>query len=63
MTTLTAVAKCSQCGREVSLDAAELASWRHGDLALQGEVGEGLLVCPDCDAEDRAREYDEGEAG
>jgi len=63
MTTLIAVAECSQCGREVSLDATELASWRHGKLALEGEVGEGLLVCPDCDAEDRAREYDEGEAG
>jgi hypothetical protein len=63
MTTLMAVAECSRCGREISLDAAELASWRHGDLAREGEVGEGLLVCPDCDAEDRAREYDEGEAG
>jgi DNA-directed RNA polymerase subunit RPC12/RpoP len=63
MTVLMAVAECSRCGREVSLDAVELESWRHGELALEGEVGEGLLVCPDCDAEDRAREYDEGEAG
>ena len=63
MTTLLAVAECSHCGREVSPDATELASWRHGELALEGEVSEGLLVCPDCDAEDRAREYDEGAAG
>jgi hypothetical protein len=63
MTMLVAVAECSQCGREVPLDAAELATWRHGQLALEGDVGEGLLVCPDCDAEDRAHEYDEGEAG
>ena len=58
-----AVAECSQCGREVPLDAAELGSWRHGALVLEGEVGEGLLVCPDCDAEDRAREFEEGEGG
>jgi len=63
MTTLMAVAECSQCGREVPLDAAELGSWRHGALVLEGEAGEGLLVCPDCDAQDRAREFEEGEGG
>jgi hypothetical protein len=30
---------------------------------LQGEVGEGLLVCPDCDAEHREHEFEEGEGG
>ena len=63
MTTILAVAECSQCGREVSLDAAELGGWRHGELVLEGEVGEGLLVCSDCDAEDRERAFEEGEGG
>ena len=54
---------CSRCGREAPGDSAELATWRHGDLALEGEVGEGLLLCPDCDAEDREREFEEGEGG
>jgi hypothetical protein len=63
MTTVTAVAECSQCGREAPLDPAELATWRHGDLALEDVLGEGLLVCPDCDAQDREREFEEGEGG
>jgi hypothetical protein len=51
---------CSQCGRDVPGDHGELATWRHGELALEGDVEEGLLLCPDCDAEDREREFDEG---
>jgi len=54
---------CSQCGREAPTDPVELMTWRHGDLALDGEVGEGLLLCPDCDAADREREFEEGEGG
>ena len=54
---------CSQCGREAPGDPAELATWRYGELVLQAEVGEGLLLCPDCDAEDREREFEEGEGG
>ncbi len=54
---------CSRCGREAPADSAELATWRHGELALEGEIGEGLLLCPDCDAEDREREFEEGEGG
>jgi len=54
---------CSRCGREAPTDPAELATWRHGELALEGEVGEGLLLCPDCDADDREREFEEGEGG
>ena len=57
------IMECSQCGRVAPEDAAELATWRHGELALEGEVGEGMLVCPDCDAGDRAREFEEGEGG
>ena len=41
----------------------ELAAWRHGEVALEGEIGEGLLLCPDCDAEDRERAFEEGEGG
>lgn len=62
MQAMTTVA-CSQCGREAPLDPGELATWRHGELVLQGEVSEGLLLCPDCDAEDREREFEEGEGG
>lgn len=54
---------CSQCGRAAPADPAELRKWRHGKLALEGEVGEGLLLCPDCDAEDREHEFEEGEGG
>jgi hypothetical protein len=51
---------CAQCGREAPDEAAELTTWRHGALALEGVTGEGLLVCPDCDAEDRERVFEEG---
>lgn len=54
---------CSQCGREAPTDREELAAWRHGEVALEGEIGEGLLLCPDCDAEDRDRAFEEGEGG
>ncbi len=56
---------CSQCGRKAPTNPDELRTWRHGELALEakGEIGEGLLLCPDCDAEDREREFEEGEGG
>lgn len=54
---------CSQCGREAPSEREELATWRHGDIALEGEIGEGLLLCPECDAEDRERVFEEGEGG
>jgi hypothetical protein len=57
--------QCARCGREAPEDPDELARWRYGKLALEGDVDvtEGLLLCPDCDAEDRAREFEEGEGG
>jgi len=56
---------CSQCGREAPADRKELTAWRHGDFALEtdGKIDEGLLLCPDCDAADREREFEEGEGG
>jgi hypothetical protein len=54
---------CSQCGREAPSDREGLTAWRHGELALEGVTGEGLLLCPDCDAQDREREFEEGEGG
>jgi len=60
---LTMSVVCSQCGREAPAEPGELRTWRHGALALEGEVGEGLLICPDCDAADREREFEEGEGG
>lgn len=46
--------KCAQCGHVLPDDAAEVARWRHGYLALAGEIDEvsaGMLLCPDCAAE------------
>jgi hypothetical protein len=63
MTTIMRGIVCSQCGREAPADPGELAAWRHGELALEGDVGEGLLLCPDCDAEHRDGEFEEGEGG
>ena len=63
MMTTTARAVCSRCDREAPTEAAELATWRHGELVLESEVGEGLLLCPDCDADDRERAFEEGEGG
>ena len=56
----TTIVVCSQCGREAPTDTEELVSWRHGELALDGDVEEGLLLCPDCDAEHRELAFDEG---
>ena len=39
-------------------ELAPRSSWRS-----RARLGEGLLVCPDCDAEDREREFEEGEGG
>jgi hypothetical protein len=57
---------CSQCGRELPADADELRRWEQGSLVLAGEVDDvtaAMLLCPDCAEEDRAGEYEEGEAG
>jgi hypothetical protein len=59
---VTTEVACAQCGREAMSDA-DLARWRHGELALEAEVGDGLLLCPDCDAEHRDRAFEEGESG
>ena len=57
---LTTGVACSRCGRDVPDDPQALLTWRHGELALDGDVEDGLLVCPDCDAEHREHEFDEG---
>jgi hypothetical protein len=62
MITMSVIA-CARCDREAPTDPAELATWRNGELALEGDIAEGLLLCPDCDAVDRAREFEEGEGG
>jgi hypothetical protein len=57
---------CSQCGRELPADADELRRWGQGSLAVTGELDEvtaSMLLCPDCAEDDRAGEYEEGEAG
>ena len=60
---LVTTATCSQCGRKAPAEPDELARWRHGDLALAGELDEvsaGLLLCPDCLLEGEAKDYEEG---
>ena len=57
---------CSQCGRTAPSDPAELATWKHGSLALAGDADEvttTMLLCPECAEEDRAGEYEPGEPG
>lgn len=58
--------ECAQCGQRAPGDLVELGTWRHGELALAGELDEvtaAMVLCPDCDAEDRRGDYDPGEAG
>jgi len=58
--------ECAQCGQEAPADPAELEGWRHGELVLSDELDEvtaALVLCPDCDAEDRDADFEAGEAG
>jgi hypothetical protein len=58
--------ECAQCGQEAPADPAELETWRHGDIVLSDELDEvtaSLVLCPDCDAEDRHGEFEAGDAG
>ena len=57
---LTVTVACSRCGCEGPSDPDELLTWRHGELALEGVVEDGLQVCPDCDSDHREMEFDEG---
>ena len=57
---LTTTVVCARCGRDAPDDPDELLAWRHGELVVEDEVEEGLLVCPDCDAEHREFAFDEG---
>jgi hypothetical protein len=57
------VVVCSQCGREAPRDSDEVSRWRHGELALGGDLDEvtaGLLLCPACLAEDREGAFEAG---
>ena len=57
---LSTTVVCARCGRDAPSGTDELLTWRHGELALEGDVEEGLLICPDCDAEHREHDFDEG---
>lgn len=66
MNALRLAAECAQCGREVPVDSSELLRWRHGELALEGDpddVTAGMVLCPECDADDLGADFDQGEAG
>jgi hypothetical protein len=57
---------CSQCGRPAPADHYELRKWKHGDLAVAGELDEAtatMLLCPECVEEDLSGEYEAGEPG
>jgi hypothetical protein len=54
---------CAQCGRVLPDDAQEVARWRHGYLALAGELDEvsaAMLLCPECADEVTEERYDSG---
>jgi hypothetical protein len=61
-----AALSCSQCGRSAPADPAELSRWKHGELVVSDELDETtatMLLCPECDEEDRSGEYEAGEPG
>jgi hypothetical protein len=54
---------CSQCGQPLPSDPAGIEAWRDGPRVRAGELDAGLLLCPDCDAEEHGREFEEGAGG
>jgi len=60
------IVECAQCGQEAPAEPAELETWRHADLVLSDELDDvtaSLVLCPECDAEDRQGEFEAGEPG
>jgi len=58
--------ECAQCGRGAPPDGVEMLGWRGSALALDGDLDDvtaAMVLCPDCQAEDRRGDYDQGEAG
>jgi hypothetical protein len=63
---LHVVVECAQCGREAPSDVSELLAWREGRLALEADLDDfwaSMILCPDCDREHRAEEFDSGDPG
>jgi hypothetical protein len=60
---ITTEVECARCGRPAPSEPAELTTWRHGELVLDGVADEGMLLCPECDADDREHAFEEGEGG
>ena len=62
---MTPTLACAQCGRPLPADQGELARWKQSALAAAelDEVAAAMLLCPECVEDDRAGEYEEGEAG
>jgi hypothetical protein len=56
---------CSRCGGPAPTpESAEFTAWRGSGAVLAGEVGDlaaGLLLCPECVAEDRTADELGGE--
>ena len=58
--------ECAQCGRDAPTDPRELSTWRHADLVSEDELDDvtaALVLCPDCDDDDRHGKFEPGEAG
>jgi hypothetical protein len=54
---------CAQCGREAPSDREELTSWHNVDVAVAAgldDTSASMILCPDCEAEDRLGEYEPG---
>jgi hypothetical protein len=54
---------CAQCGRDAPVDRAELAGWRNVDVAVAAgldDTSASMVLCPDCETEDRLGEYEPG---
>jgi hypothetical protein len=63
MTTLIGLT-CAQCGSPAA-NVAVLPSWRHGRLAVRGDIDDdvvcNLLLCPGCLEDEHKHDFDEGE--
>jgi hypothetical protein len=54
---------CAQCGRDAPADPNDLAGWRNVGVAVAAgldDTSASMVLCPECDAEDRRGEYEPG---
>jgi hypothetical protein len=54
---------CAQCGRRAPSDPELLTGWRNVDVAVEADLDDtaaSMVLCPDCEAEDRLGQYEPG---